>query len=216
MKTPLVLIGGGGHCRSVIDVIESQNKFSIKGVVDDCCCGSILGYPVLGGDAILPKIFPQIPYAFITVGQIKSPLTRVRIYKQLVNLGYQIPILVSPFARISKHAVMGPGSIAMHGSIVIAESKIGSNVIINNQALVDHSCIIGDNCHISTGARLNGEVIVGENCFIGSGAIVRQGVHIGAGSFVAMGSVVTEDLSPNTIYKGSANIPGKQSFVRKD
>jgi sugar O-acyltransferase (sialic acid O-acetyltransferase NeuD family) len=202
MTIPLVLVGGGGHCRSVIDVIESQHEFSIHGIVDDRLSGDVLGYPILGRDAILPEIFSKTSYALVTVGQIRSSTIRAKLYEHLLRLGYELPAISSKTAKLSKHAMVGSGSIVMHGAIITAGSKIGPNVIINNKVLIDHDCVIGSHCHISTGVILNGGVEVGENCFIGSGSVVREGVQIGAGSFVAMGSVITKDIDPNTILRG--------------
>lgn len=203
MTTPLVLIGGGGHCRALIDVIESRNDFFIEGIIDDCLSGNIFGYPILGGDAILPEIFPKVQSAVIAVGQIKTPNPRVKLYKKLLDLGYQLPIIISAFARFSKYATIRSGSTVMHGAVVLAGVQVGSNVIINNQALIEHDCVIGDNCHISTGAILNGGVEVGKNCFIGSGTIVREGVCIGNGSVIAMGSIVTKSMPPNSFFKNT-------------
>ena len=30
----IILIGGGGHCRSAIDVIEQDSQFRIVGIID--------------------------------------------------------------------------------------------------------------------------------------------------------------------------------------
>jgi len=209
MKTPLILIGGGGHCRSAIDVIESRDEFCIKGIVDDRLSGEIFGYPILGGDAVLPEILSDVPYALVTVGQIRSPQIRISLYEYLLRLGYGLPTIIAASARISKYSNIGAGSIVMHGAVVIAGAAIGPNAIINNQALIDHDCIVGANCHISTGVRLNGGVMVGDDCFIGSGTIVREGVQIGAGSFVPMGSLVTQDLSQNSILIGATKVASK-------
>jgi sugar O-acyltransferase (sialic acid O-acetyltransferase NeuD family) len=201
MKNSLILIGGGGHCKSVIDVIESSGHFSIKGIIDNNLKGDVLGYPILGNDADLEKIDFMAKYACISIGQIKSPNLRIKLFNYLQNLNYELPAIVASSARVSKFATLAPGVIVMHGATIVAGSKISTNTIINNHVLVDHDCIIGSNCHISTGATLNGNVVVGENCFIGSGAIVREGVRIGPGSFIAMDSAVSTDISPNTIVK---------------
>ena len=41
----IVLIGGGGHCKSAIDVIEQENRFKIVGIVDR---SELLGTNILG------------------------------------------------------------------------------------------------------------------------------------------------------------------------
>ena len=201
MKNSLILIGGGGHCKSVIDVIESTGNFLIKGIIDNNLKGDVLGYPILGNDSDLKKNDFMVKYAFISIGQIKSPDTRIKLFNYLKELHYELPVIVASSARVSKFATLEAGVIVMHGATIVAGSKISNNTIINNHVLVDHDCIIGSNCHISTGVTLNGNVVVGENCFIGSGAIVREGVKIGSGSFIGMDSAVYRDISPNTIIK---------------
>ncbi len=202
-SSPLLLIGGGGHCRSVIDVVENSRSFSIRGIVQPAVEGkeALLGYPVVGTDDDLPTLLSETPHALITVGQIKSPNIRRRLFEALSDRGAILPIVVSPCAHVSRHAQIAAGSIVMHGAIVNACAHIGYNAIINTLALVEHDVTIGDHCHIATGARLNGGVRVDAGCFIGSGAIVHQGVHIGAGSVIAAGAVVTRDLPPQSLFK---------------
>lgn len=200
---PLLLVGGGGHCRSVIDVIEHHQGFSIRGIVQPATEGHrpVLGYPVVGTDADLPALLAETPCALITVGQIKSPAIRRRLFERLHEQGAKLPVIISPRAHVSRHARIAAGSVVMHGAIVNACAHIGYNAIINTLALVEHDVTIGDHCHIATGARLNGGVRVDAGCFIGSGAIVHQGVHIGAGSVIAAGAVVTRDLPPQSLFK---------------
>ena len=194
MKTPLILVGGGGHCKAVIDVIESTDEYVIEGILDNKQSGDIFGYPILGNDTLLPQLIASVQYALVTVGQVRTSQTRCNLNNLLLASGYKIPVIVANTANVSRYAELGAGVIIMHGATVVAGAKIGANVIVNNHALVDHDCIVGSNSHISTGAKLNGNVVIGERCFIGSGAIVRDGVRIGPGNFIAMGSLVVKNI----------------------
>lgn len=197
---PLLLIGGGGHCRACIDVIETAGGYAIAGVIQPKSAGQapILGYPVLGDDEALPDLLRRTPYALITVGQIKSPETRVRLYHLLKTHGAELPVIQAPTAHCSRYATLGEGSILLHGSLVNANTCIGANCIINSQALVEHDARIGDHCHIATGARVNGGVTVGTGSFIGSGAILREGITIGEHTIIGAGQVVLRDLLPHS------------------
>ena len=188
----IILVGGGGHCRSVIDVIELENKYQIAGIVDkeDRLGLSILGYEVIGSDDDLQKLTSEYRYAVITIGQLESAGLRIKLFEAVKNAGFIMPPIISPLAYISKYAVIGEGTVVMHGSIVNTNAQVGENCIINTRAIVEHDCKVGDNCHISTGAILNGDVHVGNNCFIGSNAVTRQSVVIAENSFVKAGSVV--------------------------
>lgn len=202
MKT-LLLIGGGGHCRGAIDVIESEGRFVIKGIVQPKAEGvePVLGYPILGEDADLPALLVDTPQALVTVGQIKTPALRRHLFESLKALTAVMPLIVSPKAHVSRHAQMGEGTLVMHGAIVNACAQIGVNGIINSLSLIEHDAEIGNHCHISTGARVNGGAIVEDGCFIGSGAVLREGVRVGANSVIGAGCVITRDVAADTVVK---------------
>lgn len=190
MRSKIILVGGGGHCKSCIDVIEQENKFQIAGIVDSKKnAGKILGYPVIGSDEDLLKLRKTYDYALVTIGQIKTPIFRVRLYEQLRLLGFNLPIIISPRAYVSKHAVIRDGTIIMHDALINSQAKIGSNCIINTKALIEHDVMVDSHCHISTGAIINGDVQVGQGTFIGSNAVVKQSVKIKENFFVRSGSV---------------------------
>ena len=203
MKT-LLLIGGGGHCRSCIDVIEVTQHYVIAGIVArEAEAGStVLSYPILGDDDDLPHLLKEYPAALITVGQIKSAESRMRLFERLKSLGAELPSVVSSHAHVSRHALLAEGTVVMHGAIINASACVGENCIINSQALIEHDSVVEAHCHISTGAKLNGNVYVERGCFIGSGSIVREGVRIGFRSLIPAGSVVLSDVEAGTIYRG--------------
>lgn len=189
MKQKLLLIGGGGHCRSVIDVIEQENKFEIAGIIDkkELMGQEVLGYKIIGCDDDLETLRTQYEFAFISVGQIKTPKIRMVLFEQLKILGYELPSIVSPLAYVSKYAKVGEGSIVMHHALVNANANVGKNCIINSKALIEHDAIIEDNCHISTGAIVNGGACVKEGSFYGSNVTCKEYVEVSG--FIKAGSV---------------------------
>ena len=198
----IILIGGGGHCKSCIDVIEQQGIYEILGIIDKASevGQKVLGYKVVGTDDDLSRFRDECDFALVTVGQIRSPKLRIEIYAVLKELEFSIPVVLSPLAYVSKYAVLGQGTIVMHDALVNAEATVGENCIINSQVLVEHNATIGDHCHIATGAILNGGVSVGDGSFIGSGSIVKQGLSVGSEVVVGMGEVLKRDLLDNVTY----------------
>ena len=188
----IILIGGGGHCKSVIDVIEQEGKFQIIGIVDkpELLGVKVLGYPVIGNDSDLVDLSKKYRYALVTVGQIKSSSLRVKLFKLAVKVGLTMPNVISPRAYVSKHAMIGQGTVIMHDALVNANAKIGENCIINSKALIEHDAIIEDFCHIATNAVINGAAIVRQGSFLGSGVITKQGVKVEKNSFIKAGSLV--------------------------
>jgi sugar O-acyltransferase (sialic acid O-acetyltransferase NeuD family) len=202
---PLLLVGGGGHARACIDVIQSEGSFEIQGIVESTGAGQdpVLGYPVIGSDVDLAELLSTTPSALITVGHVKSSAARVVLFDLLVELDAHLPTIISPASYMSKHSTIGGGTIVMHGAIINALATVGRNCIINSQALVEHDVVISDHCHISTGAKVNGGVNIGSGTFIGSGAILHQGIHIGANCVIGAGTVVKRDITDSTRYIGT-------------
>jgi sugar O-acyltransferase (sialic acid O-acetyltransferase NeuD family) len=193
MKQQIILIGGGGHCRSCIDVIEQQDRFVIGGIVEQpgsSVIGNILGYPILGTDENLPELRKQFEFAIITVGQIRSPEPRIRLYKMLKKMDFSLPVIVSPLAYVSRHASIGEGTIVMHQALVNAGVRIGDNCIINSKSLVEHDAMVAEHCHIATSAILNGGANIGSGSFFGSAAVSKQYISIPPNSFVKAHSMV--------------------------
>ena len=179
-KPKILLIGGGGHCHSVIDVVEQEDKYEIAGIIDkkELLGTKVLGYEVIGCDDDLEKLFDMYKYAFITIGHIKSNKVRINLFSLLKSIGYIIPTIKSPLAYVSKYSELGEGTVIHHYALINANVKIGKNCIINTKALIEHDVTVEDNCHISTGAILNGAVVVKQNIFIGSNAVAKESIVI--------------------------------------
>jgi len=203
MKEKIVLIGGGGHCKSCIDVIEWAGRFRIVGIVDvsEKLHQKILGYEIIATDDDLPDLAKEHGNFLITLGQIKSPEKRVRIFQGLKESGAKLPVIVSPLAYISKHAKIEEGTIIMHYALVNAGAKIGKNCIINTNALIEHDAVIADHCHIATAAVINGGVKVGAGTFFGSNAVSREYVEIGKNSFIGSNTKLTKSISSGSMVK---------------
>ncbi|MFO8049185.1 MAG: NeuD/PglB/VioB family sugar acetyltransferase [Desulfosudaceae bacterium] len=198
MSFELLLIGGGGHCRSCIDVIEQEGSFAVAGIIERPGAAGedrLPGYPVLGTDDDLRGLRRKYFQALVTVGQIKSPKPRQRLFEELLALEFELPVIVSPLAYVSPRARIGHGTIIMHQALVNAGAEIGKNCIINSKALVEHGATISDHCHISTGAIINGDSKIGAGTFIGSRAMIRESIEIAPDSFVAAGQNIYESLT---------------------
>lgn len=200
----IVLIGAGGHASSCIDVIEAEGRFRIAGLVgtDAELHQRVCGHEVIATDAELRRLAAQYRYALITVGHIKSAQSRIRLYEVALEAGFELPVIVSPHARVSAHASVGAGTIVMFGALINANARVGVNCIINSRALVEHDAEVGAHCHVSTGAILNGGVRVGAASFVGSGTLTKQGVSIGTACVVGVGSLLRHDLPDGASYWG--------------
>lgn len=199
-ETPILLMGGGGHCRSCIDVMESSN-YEIGGIIDDSA-RPILNYPVVSNDSGIRTLTSRHTF-LVTVGQISDPTTRVRLYSLVKECGGKLATVMAATARVSGHASIGEGTIVMHQCVVNAGAIVGNNVIINTMALIEHDCIIGDHTHISTAAVINGGCRIGSRVFVGSASVVSHGLSIADGAVVGAGSVVIKDITTAGVYAGN-------------
>ena len=192
----IILVGAGGHARSCIDIIELSGQFRIVGLVekDNVDINENLGYPVIGSDNDLQSLRQKYEYALVTVGQIKSPAIRIKLFQQLQNFEYKLPIIQSPRAYVSKHSKIGNGTVISHDAIVNANARIGENCIINNKALIEHDAVVCDHCHIATGAIINGEVTICSESFVGSGVITKQSITVGRKCFIRAGTIIKHDV----------------------
>lgn len=205
MTKNLILVGAGGHAKACIEVIESTKEFSIKGLVDhNTEMKSVLGYPVLGKDELIDEQARLANmYFLITVGQIKSANTRIKIFEHIGRAGGQLATIIAASAVVSPRARIGAGTIVMQHCLINADAVIGENVILNNKSLIEHDCRIGDHVHISTGALINGGCSVGNRVFIGSGAVLKNGVEVGDDVIIGAASYVRESITEKGIYAGN-------------
>jgi sugar O-acyltransferase (sialic acid O-acetyltransferase NeuD family) len=204
-KKQIILIGGGGHCKSCIEVIESTKEYKIVGIVDtkDKVGQEILNYRFIACDDDLEKLKEKYDYAMITVGQIKSANLRKKLFNLAKNIGFKLPVIIASSAYVSKHSKIGEGTIVMHQVMINANVKIGSNNIINSKVLIEHDTIIGNDNHISTGSILNGDVKVGNECFIGSNSTFINGIAVADNIFTGLNAVVNKNLKEKGIYVGN-------------
>lgn len=203
MERNLILLGGGGHCKSVIDVAESAG-YTIIGILDkpETVGQQVLNYKITGTDDDIPNYVDKVEF-LITVGQIKNSVTRVKLTELVKKAGGKFATVIASDACVSKYAEIGEGTVVMHKAVVNADAKIGEHCIINTMADIEHDAKIGDFCHISTAAVINGEVKVGNNVFIGSQAVIHNCISIVDGIVIAAGSVVSRNLDRPGIYAGN-------------
>jgi sugar O-acyltransferase (sialic acid O-acetyltransferase NeuD family) len=191
VRKELILIGGGGHCRSCIDVIELTESFNIVGILDvkSQVGKEVLGYEIIGTDDDIAA-FAAKKYTFlITIGQISSSQKRQILFNKLLEYDASIATIVSPRAYISKHSNVGEGSIIMHDALINSNANIGKNCIINSKSLIEHDAVIEDHCHISTASIINGGVHVKKGTFFGSNAVSIENVQTTNEDFIKAGAL---------------------------
>ena len=208
----MVLVGGGGHCKSIIESINNLKQFEIVGVVDKNpseCIG--LGIDIIGSDEDLNSLYKSgIKNAFIGVGSIGNANIRIKLYNMLKNLGYSFPIIIDKTAIVSCNAIIEEGVFIGKGAIINTNAIIKKHCIINSGAIVEHDCKINKFVHLAPGATLSGGVSIGERTHIGTNSTIIQNINIGKDVLVGAGAVIVEDIKDGIKVYGN---PGRKAKV---
>jgi sugar O-acyltransferase (sialic acid O-acetyltransferase NeuD family) len=208
--TNLLLLGGGGHCVSVLDAIfgvirdqeDSESGIAILDVSEKVG-QTVLGVPIIGTDADLSILRESYDKAFIALGSIGDWSGRERLYQEASLCKYNFPVVKHPASSVSKYSKIDDGVFVGMGALVNAGSSIGVMSILNSGSIIEHECVVGRFSHIAPGAVLCAEVHVGEGSHVGAGSIIRQGLSVGSGSIIGAGSVVTRDIPENVVAYGN-------------
>lgn len=202
----IILIGGGGHCKVVIDAIQLGKKYKIIGIIDvnKKKGRKLLDIPIIGSDRFLECCFQKgIKNCFVTAGSIGVPALRIKLYHLASKIGFEIPNIFHPASLISRFVEFGQGNYIAPGVIINAGTRIKNGCIINTKATIDHDCSIDDFVHIAPGVTLSGGVHIERCTHVGTGSSIIHGVRIGKNSIIGAGSTVVHNIGNDTIAYGN-------------
>lgn len=188
----IIIIGAGGHGRSVAEAIQLGNEFEIIGFLDDVWPKEteLWGLPIYGNTHELEHCRALADWVVVAIGNNKI---RRELMRKLIVMGYKLATIAHPAALISPSAVLGSGSVVMAGAIIGTESKLGIGVIINAGASVDHHCQIGDYGHLGVNACMAGGSALGEEAWLQAGSAIGYGVRISDGQVILPGTGVSHN-----------------------
>ena len=186
----LILIGFGGHAKSVADSVERAGQFRIVGYTDLEDKHNRFSY--LGTEESLKRLFDRgITNAFIGIGYLGKGHLRENLYAKLKEIGFSLPSIVDPSAVVSEHCVIEEGVFIGKNAVVNAEAVIRKMAIINTHVIIEHECEIGPFSHVAVGAVVCGHVKVGTGCFIGANSTLVQNINVCDGAFIRAGAVIS-------------------------
>lgn len=195
----ILILGGGGHTASLVDILERGNTYEIAGyVVNKQTASCCIEYPIIGTDDDLLDLYRSgIKNAVIRVGYLGKSDLREKLYERLKEIGFCLPVIRDPSAVVSEHIEIGEGTAIGKGAIINTGAVIGKMCIINTGAIIEHDCIVEDFSHISVGSVLCGGVRVGEASLVGANATVIQGTKIGNRCIIGAGTTVRKKVEDN-------------------
>lgn len=206
----IIVYGGGGHGKAVIELLRAAGTYRIVGLIDDGIPKGeeILGVPVLGGFPALEGLRDQgVRQAANAVGGIGDIRVRVEVFGRLQAAGFGCPTVAHPSAVIEPSAELAAGAQVFPLAYVGSEVRVGFGGIVNTGAIVSHDCRLGEYANISPGAVLAGGVQIGERCLIGMGATINLGVKVGARARVGNGATVKEDVPAEGVVRAGTLWP---------
>lgn len=198
----IVLLGCGGHAKSVADAILQGNSYEIAGFIDAMKNEEFVyrGIRVIGCDDDLQALYNMgIHHACICVGYLGHGNIRNILYENLKSIGFTLPVIIDPSTVLAADVNVGEGSFIGKGAIVNANASIGKMCIINSGAIIEHDCIVDDFSHISVASILCGGVNVGRASFIGANSTVIQEKTIGQNCIIGAGTVVRKNVADYNI-----------------
>ena len=195
----LIILGAGGHARSVMDILLQNGEFDVAGCID-LQPGEVLGMPVIGSDNDLESFYTKgIQHIFVAIGDNRL---RNRLFQKVTSIGFRVVNVISWQAMISPRVVLGQGICIMAGAVINVNTVIGDNCIINTRCSIDHDCSIGRSAHIAPGVTLSGSVRAGEGVHIGTGSAVIDGITIGDWAYIGAGAAVVRDIPAGVLAYG--------------
>lgn len=203
MKRPVIIIGGGGHTKVLIDCLKQQS-ISILGFTDKLDgLASILGVDWLGNDEVIYRFSPEEIQLVNGIGSVKTTAPRRRIYDFFKGKGYKFEQVFHSSTILADDFSVNEGVQIMAGVVIQSGSKVGKNTIVNTRASIDHDCSIGSHVHIAPGTTICGGVQIEDGVHVGAGATIIQNVRIGKNSLVGAGALVLKDVPDGATVIGS-------------
>jgi UDP-perosamine 4-acetyltransferase len=197
MNRSVLLIGGGGHARVVLDGLLAMGRFCLGVTAREAPDLADLSY--IGDDEAAFHRFPKGVEAALGVGGTprqgaSGTALRRRVYDQYVERGFHFPPVIGRGVIMAPDVVLEDGAQIIAGAILQPNVRVAANAIVNTGARVDHDTVVGRHAMVAPGAVLCGGVEIGVGAYVGAGATVLQGIRIGADAVVAAGAVATADV----------------------
>lgn len=184
----LLIVGAGGHGRSVAEAAQVAGGFTVVGFVDDATeARQVWAWPVVGAISELPKYRDLADTAIVAIG--KNEL-REKLCDRLQAANFELATIVHPRAVVSPSARIGAGSAIMAGAIVGTEAELGKGTIVNCGAVVDHHCRVENFGHLGVNAAMAGGSILGRGAWMQAGSALGYGVKVAAWAVLEPGQAL--------------------------
>lgn len=156
----------------------------------------------------LVEAYPPDRYAmFIAIGFSKLNRARTEIYEQCKMRGYEMIQYINSKAMHWGEIKVGDNVFIFEQNVIQPFVQIGNNTILWSGNHIGHHSRIGNNVFIASHVVISGNCRIGDNCFMGVNAAVADGVTVAPFSFIGMSAVITTDTVEKGVYRGPKSEP---------
>jgi sugar O-acyltransferase (sialic acid O-acetyltransferase NeuD family) len=203
-RRPVLLVGSSTQALIVLDILEKIGTYDVVGVTtEDREVQEFCGIPVLGGNDDLPRLYDEgLRTAAVGVGGWTDNRQRIRIYRRLKEIGFELVSAVHPSTIVGRQVEVGEAVTVYSAVSLEPQSSLGCNTIVGANCSIGHETRVGDHVLISGGVDLGGRVTIGDGAVLSLCCTVVSGVNVGAGALVAAGAVVVKDVEAHTAVAG--------------
>jgi acetyltransferase EpsM len=208
--TAILLYGGGGHAKMLIDLIRVARIYAIVGILDDQMekGAEVMGVRVLGGEEQLPRLFLEgIRLAVNAIGGIGNVVARISVFHKLLQDGFSLPPTIHPSAVVEPSATISSGAQVFARAYVGGDARLGFGAIASTGSILSHDCVLEEYAIVSPGAVLAGEVHIGAGALIGMGATINLRVSIGERARIGNNATINSDVPPKSIVQAGSVFP---------
>ncbi len=193
----IVVYGGGGHGKSVIDLVRALGQYQVVGVIDDGLKQgvNVMEVPVIGGGDQLPRLAKEgVRLAVNAVGGIGDIASRIQVFQRLLKAGFGFPTIIHPTAFVEPTARLSQGVQVFPHAYIGSDTDVGFGTIVNTAAIVSHDCRLGAYVNVAPGALLAGAVTLDEGVLIGMGVTLNLNVTVGSKARIGNSAVIKENV----------------------
>jgi len=208
----IVVMGAGGHGRSVADALELQMPGRLAGFVDDetsLIGTTVIEYPVLGTREWLWEQ-AQCQNVSVAIGLGTSSVRR-QFMAECETHGVRVLTVVHPTAVVAKSAHIGDGAVAMARAVISANAHVGRGAIIGTAATIEHDVEVGDFALVGPNVVTGGGAQIGDGALIGLNVQILPGIAVGNETTVGAGSIVCRNLPDHVVALGSPARPTREN-----
>ncbi len=197
----ILIFGGGGQAKVIIDTIRCQNKYKIVGIITterpgpraECC-----GYPIYHEEKLSSL---KIQRGIVALGDNwRRSLEVKKIQTKIPN--FEFVTAIHPSSVIASDCKIGPGTWVAAGVVINPGCEVGAHCIVNTSSSLDHDSVMKDFSSLAPGAHTGGNVILHDFAAISIGAHVLHGITLGPHTVIGAGAVVLEAIPEKVVAFG--------------